>query len=114
MRHVDVDQHAVVHDLALGRVDEAHAAHVGRELVDLVEGAAVQGQRGPTVRRLAQIQHHEFVGRRRGELVGLAIHTAYPIALRLEPLHQMAGDEPASAADQCSLHDSPIDLSFAR
>jgi len=40
MNHVDVDQGAVAHDLALGAVDKAHAAHVCRQLIDLVELAA--------------------------------------------------------------------------
>ena len=94
-----------MHDLALGRVDEAHAAHVGRELVHLVEGAAAQGERLLAVLRPAQIEQHEFIGCRRAILVRFDIHPAHPVAFALEPLHQMAGDEPAGATNQCCLHE---------
>jgi hypothetical protein len=37
MSHVDVDERVVAHDLALGRVNEPHATHIGGELIHLVE-----------------------------------------------------------------------------
>jgi len=75
VRHVNVDQHAVVHDLALGRVDESHPAHVRGQLVHLVERAVAQRQCRAAVRRLTQVQHTELVGRGRGKLVLLDIHS---------------------------------------
>ena len=44
MGHVDIDQHAVVHDLAFGGMNEAHAAHVGGQLIHLVQRAAIQAK----------------------------------------------------------------------
>ncbi len=101
--HVDVDQDAVVHDLALGGVDKAHPAHVGRQLVDLVKGAVVQGQRCLAVLRLAQVEHHKLVGLRGRKLVLLAVDAAHPVAFALQPLNQMASDKSACTCNKGSL-----------
>ena len=55
MGHVDVDQRAVVEDLALGGMDEAHPAHIGSQLVDLVKAAIGQRQRFAAVLLQAQV-----------------------------------------------------------
>ncbi len=109
---MDVDQRAVVHDVALSRVDEAHPSHIRRQLVYLVKRAAVDGQRLPAVVRLPQIQQPELVGLGWRKLVLLDIHAPYPIAFALELFHQacpepcrgVPADEAASAADQRFFH----------
>jgi len=104
VRHVNVDQHAVVHDLALGRVDESHPAHVRGQLVHLVERAVAQRQCRAAVRRLTQVQHTELVGRGRGKLVLLDIHAAHPIALSLQLLDQVSADETTRSTYDCFFH----------
>ena len=56
MDHMYVDQGAVVHDLALGRMDEAHASHIGRQLVHLVKSTVIQNESGSAILFLAQVK----------------------------------------------------------
>src|SRR5213593_1585468 len=51
--HVQVDQGVVAHDLALGGVNETHAAHVCGQVVDLVEPVARQRYGLPAARLVA-------------------------------------------------------------
>jgi len=104
MHHVDVDQRAVVHDLALGRVDEAHAAHVRRQLVDLIERARVERQRRLAVRLFAQVEQQELIGLGGRELVLFDVHPAHPIPLALQLLDQVPANEPSGATDECCFH----------
>ena len=61
LREVQVHQRAVPHDLALGGADEAHAAHLGRQLVDLVDPHAARGgDRPPRLLHVAQIEELEL------------------------------------------------------
>ncbi len=47
-----------------------------------------------------QVQQQELVGLGGGEIVGLDIHTAHPVNLTLESLHQVAADESNGTSDQ--------------
>ena len=107
MRHVDIDQGAVAHDLALGRVDETHAAHVGGQLIDFVDLPAGNRQRGLAVSRFAEVQLQELIGGGGGKLVLLDVHPADPIPLALQFLDQVAADEATRTTDHRFLHDLP-------
>jgi hypothetical protein len=48
---------------------------------------------------LAEVEQHEFVGLGRCELVLLDVDAAYPVALALELLDEVAADKAAGAAD---------------
>jgi hypothetical protein len=99
--HVEVDQAAVAHDLALGGVDEPHPAHVGRELVDLVEGLAGRRAHGGLAgREVAQVDDVKVVGRGGRELGPLLVGAADPVAVPRQTLHEVAADEPARAPDE--------------
>ncbi len=102
--HVEVDEGAVVHYLALGGVDKAHATHVGRQLVDLIEGAIPKSESGLAVLGLSQVEQQELVGRGGGELVLLDIHSPDPVAFLFEFLGQVATDKATGAAEQGFLH----------
>ena len=104
MGHVDIDQRAVAHNLALGRVDEAHTAHVGRKLIDLVSGLALDPDGGLTSGFLTQVQEQEFVGGAGGKVGGFDVHAADPIALALEPFDQVTADESTGSAYDRSFH----------
>src|SRR3954470_18543236 len=95
--------------------DVARAAHVGGQLVDLVE-AAVDHLAAQLL--LAQVADDEVVrlgGREGGEL---EVDTANPEALALEAAHKMAADESPGAANQRSFrfvcHVSVLSLSVGR
>src|SRR5882762_6895217 len=105
MRHMDVDEGAIVHDLALGRMDKSHSTHISSQLVHLVELAACDCQRGFAVLSAAEVQQPKFVSRARAVLVLLDIHSANPVTLPLQFLDQMAADEPTCATHQCSLQE---------
>jgi hypothetical protein len=102
--HVGVDQQAVVEDLALVGVDEAHAAHVRGELIHLVDGLAVDENGLDAALRLTEVELQELVGGGRAELVLLDVHPADPEALLLQPLDQVTSDESPGTADNRSLH----------
>lgn len=72
-----------MHDIGvvLAGEDKAGSAHVGRELVDLVEGAIHH----PAAEiHVAQIAKHEIVRGRFFELGQLQVHAAHPEALNFE------------------------------
>jgi len=102
--HVDVDQGAVAHDLALGRMDEPHPAHVGRKLIDLAGGLVSDPDGGLAGGLLAQVQEQEFGGSAGGKFRGFDVHAAHPIALALEPFDQVTADESTGSAYDRSFH----------
>ncbi len=99
--HVDVDQRTVVHDLAFGGVDEAHPAHVGCQLVDLIERSIAYFQCPDAVLLPAQIKLDEFICFAWMKLMKLDVHPAHPIPFPLEALYQMTTDKSACPAHQC-------------
>ena len=103
--HVGVDEHAVVHDLRRGAVDEAHAAHLGGELEHGVGRAAAGERQGAdAVLAVSEVSEEEVVGRGRGELGPLAVGAADPPAAALEFAREVGADETAGAADESCLH----------
>src|SRR5690349_15695239 len=95
---MQVDQRVVVEDLRMVRGDEAHAAHVGRHGVDLVDIAS----RAKAVVPAAQIQQQKFISRGRLVLGSLDVHTAYPVATFDQVLHQVVTDESTSSSNENS------------
>ena len=88
-----------MHDVGvvLAGEDVAGAAHVGGELVDLVEAPIDDGVAESGV---AQVADDEVVGLGLGELGEFQVHAADPEAFMLEAAHQVAADEASRAADQ--------------
>src|SRR5262249_25441780 len=87
----------------------SHAPHVGGKLVDLVEAGslvAVELHRFAAASEIAQVEQPELVCCRRAELRLLDVDAAYPVAVGLQTLHEVPGDESARAAYQRSLHDN--------
>ena len=90
--HVQIDGGRVVHDVGVvfAGEDIARPAHVGGQLIDLVEAAvgdlAADGL-------IAQIADEEIVGLGLGEFGKLEIDAANPEPLALQALDQMAADE---------------------
>src|SRR5207253_1183465 len=105
-------QRVVPHDLGLGRVDEPHAAHVGRQLVHDVEGPGVERQ--GTVARVpvAQVEQAKIVRRSRPELGDFEIRPADPVSFLLEPPNEVTRDEATRSTYQRSLHRNLSDQSF--
>ena len=87
--------------VVLAGEDIAGAAHVGGELIDLIELAVDDGRADIL---LAQVADDEIVGFGLGEFRIFQIDAADPEAFTLQPLDQMAGDKTASAANQCLFH----------
>src|SRR5262249_43935509 len=81
--------------------DIAGAAHVGRELIDLVETAVHHAIADAEV---AQVADHEVVSVGRRELRILEVGAAHEHSLALEAAHEMASDEPTRSTDQCRFH----------
>ena len=97
-----------MHDLALGRVDEAHATHVGGQLVHFVKRTLAQAHRRLAVLLLAQIQDEELVRLGGGELVLLDVHAADPVPFSFQFLDQVPSDKAACTANQCCFHHNPL------
>ena len=76
--------------------DVADPAHVGREVIDLVD---ILGGL-PAVLRKPQIQQLELVGRTGLEVGCLYIDAPDPKSVRFEAMNEVVADEPASARDQ--------------
>ena len=76
-------------------MDEPHAAHVGRQLIDGIEAARLQRQRRFTGVLLPQIEQLKIMGSRWRELGPLEIHPANPVPFVLQPLDEVARDEAA-------------------
>jgi len=92
-----------VHDVGvvLAGEDIAGAAHVGRELVDLLEMPVDQALAEP---KIPQVTDHEIVGLGHRKFRKLQIGAAHEKALALQPAHQVAADESARPAHQCRFH----------
>src|SRR5690606_781430 len=101
--HVQIDLRGVVHHVRVVLAGEnvAGAAHVGGQLIDLVE-AAVDGL--PADIPVAEVADDEIVGFRLGEARVLQIHTADPETLPAQPSHNVGADEAAGSQNKGSLH----------
>ena len=95
--NVGVDQDAVAHDLGLGGVDEAHATHVGRQLVHLVAAARHRQRRDGGV-GVVEVGDAELVGGARAPLGVLHVHAPDPVPVRRESPHEVVADEAPGAA----------------
>jgi hypothetical protein len=105
MDHVNVDESAVSHDLALGVFDETHAPHICSELIDFIEDIAMgRSHRCQTVRWLSQIEKKELIGCRLREFGLFEIHSPYPIPFPFQSFHQMTSYKTACATDQGFSH----------
>jgi hypothetical protein len=93
---MQVHQRVVAHDVGLVRLDEADAAHVRGQVVDLVDVA-----RGlETGVEAPQVEALELVGAARLELRRLQVDAAHPVAVGDEEAHQVVADEAAGAGDE--------------
>jgi hypothetical protein len=95
---MDIDEGAVAHDFALGRMDEPHATHISGELIDFVKGAHAKFQSGQAVVGLAQIQEQEFVSGSRRKFMFLDVYATNPVTLALQFLYQVPTDETSGSA----------------
>ena len=91
-----VDQHVVVHDLRLVALDEADPAHVGREVVDVLDPVGRLEAIGPP----AQIEQLELLSGRRLVLGKFDVDTPHPVPLADEVLRQVVPDEAARTGNQ--------------
>ena len=96
----------VVHDVGVVLADENEpgAAHVGGELVDLVEPPI---DRLPANVWVPQVSDDEVVGFALGILVFLQVHAADPEPFRLQALDKVPPDEATRPANQSSFHANP-------
>jgi hypothetical protein len=94
---------AELHDVGImfAGEDIAGPAHVGGKLVNLVEMAVIDGADHVL---FAQVADHEFICRAGAEFGVLEINPANKEAFGLEPLGQVAANEPAGAKNQGCLH----------
>jgi hypothetical protein len=88
-------------------VDEAHAPHVGSQVVDLIGWFAIHQHGCLGVCLVAQIQQQEFVRNGGRELVLLDVDPSNKPPRRLELVHQVAADEATGATDNGGLHCPP-------
>ena len=59
---MDIDEDTVVHDFALGRMDETHPAHIGSQLIHFVEFTLGKRQCLDTVFLFSQVQNQKIIG----------------------------------------------------
>ena len=86
-----VDERVVARQKGVIGGDIADAAHIRRQLIDVVHAAC--GLQAAL--EMAQIRNHEFVGVAILELRPLDIHAPHPVALRLQPLDEVMADKAA-------------------
>src|SRR2546426_7860825 len=91
-----VDQHVVVHDLRLVALDEADPAHVGREVVDVLDPARRLEAIGPP----AQIEQLELLSGRLLVLRTFDVDAPHRVPLADEVLRQVVPDEAAPTGNQ--------------
>src|ERR1051326_2240452 len=96
LEHVDVDQHVVVHDHSLVMLDEADAAHVGGEVVNLVDAAG----RLEAVAPATQVEQLELVGARSFVFGKFDIDAADPVSAVLQVAHQVVSNEATRTSHQ--------------
>jgi hypothetical protein len=103
IEHVEVDLGRVVHDVGVMNAGEdvPGAAHVGGELIHLVE-APVHDP--PAQILLAQIADDEIVGNGFPELGKLQIHAPHPVAFILQPSDHVTADKTTRSTNQRRLH----------
>jgi len=105
---VHVDKRVVAGDIRQKRRNIPDSAHVGREVVDLVDvPRGLQAVIPP-----AQIQNLKLIGCGLLVLRVLDIHTTNPGSIALEPAHEMMPDETACAGDKNALVVSHTKCSF--
>src|SRR6266568_1514438 len=93
---VDVDERVVVKDPAVVGGDEAHAAHVRSEGVDLLDSLGCL----EAVLPANEVEQEELI-RPRGRVFGLLdVHTPDPVAQLLQVRNQVVSDEASRTADQ--------------
>jgi hypothetical protein len=99
IQHVEIDHRGVVQDVGIvvAGEHEPRSAHVGGQLVDLVE---VSVDHVAAHRRVREIANDEIVGLGFAVRIALAIHAANPELFALQTLHQMPPDEAAGTAHQ--------------
>ena len=94
--HVRVDQDVVLRDVGEERGDVADAAHVGGEVVDLIDVASG----GQAVFPHPQVQNLKIVGSGLLILRLLDIDPTHPMTIGLQLLDQMMTNEPTGASYQ--------------
>src|SRR5580692_5249656 len=97
IEYVEIDRTRIVHNIGvvLASEDEPGAAHVGGELIHLVE-AAIDG--GPAKIRIPQVADHEVIGLGFGIFMAFQVHTPNPKPLRFKAFHEMPADKTAGSA----------------
>jgi hypothetical protein len=98
LQHVEVYYRRVVHycRIVLAGEHEPRAAHVGCELVHLVELVLLDELFDPS--RLPEVEDEELVGSGLLELVVLDVHAHDEVPPPLQLLHEVSADEPAGTA----------------
>ena len=91
-----------MHDVGvvLAGEDVSRAAHIGGELVDFVESLSTTARQ---TRLIAQVADDEVVGLGFGVFVEFEIDAAHPESFALQSFDQVAADEAAGSAHNCSL-----------
>src|SRR5207302_696061 len=98
LEHVSVDQNVVLRDVGQECGDVTDSAHVGRQVVDLIDIA-----RGfQTVLPDAQVKLPKIVGCRLLILRLFNIHAANPVAIGLQPINEMMTNESTGTSYQNS------------
>jgi hypothetical protein len=99
---IEVDGGGVVLNIGvvLAGEDVAGTAHVGRQLVDLLDTL----DDGPDDVWIAQIAEDELVGGRGGEIVRLEIDGANPVVFGFETFNEVAADEATGSIDENAFH----------
>jgi hypothetical protein len=93
---VDVDQRIVPQDRGVVGRDEAHAAHVGGQRIDVVDAAGGQ----QALVEAAEVAQLELVGVRVGVLGTGDVHPPHPVAPLLQRRDEVVADEAAGPCDQ--------------
>jgi hypothetical protein len=87
-----IDQNVIATDVGVIRGNVANAAHVGGEIVDLIDSPARSQE---AVLGLTQIQDFEVIAGRNFIFWVLNVNAADPMAVRFETLYQVVPNEAA-------------------
>src|SRR5256885_12635550 len=100
---MEIDRRRVVHHVGvvLAGEDIARAAHVGRQLVHLIE-VAIDDLAAKAL--LAQVAQHEFVRGGGRKFRQLQVYATDKVAFAFQPAREMRADEPAGAKYESSTH----------
>jgi len=74
-------------------MDETHAAHICRQLIDLVKSTITNSQRSITIIFLSEIQKQKIIRLSCGEFMFFDINPSYPITFSFQFLYQMSTDK---------------------